>query len=556
MIGALSSSAEDRAWRIGAYTLATLIHLPLIVTVQQFGAAIAASRPPESVITLLERPETARVSVVETRGGRADAVTQSAGVLEAAPITATRLGARVEAPVPAQVPSTGAAATVSDNPLSIASVIASGTASPAALADDRAIASTPDAPPAATAVEATAPTAPAVATPAAPSAIAAPTAARVAGTPASVTPTSSSVAATAPSPTIAPSAPVAISPSAALPSRTPSPIVASSGAAAPQPLPRISIAAVGSRPATQRGMSSSPVVSNIPPSGGSGGSGISPLVSPAARVAPTVPQAVGVGGAVVAPAVPTTPSVARTLPGAAPADTAPQQPVPQVAALPADAAEAEPDREALNAFVRGYQGGGCFAALTIATGDDRLSIAGFSRDETELAGFEDALEKRTGPRPEAAARTVSQAQCAVLAFARGQAAYPDFPVRLTLQPDTIASGATIAGRIVGVGERPLTMLILDDEGRIQDASFLLSREPGGDWVFETPLSLTGDPVPTVQLFVALAGAGPISTMRPPVPVEARRYFVEIDRLLKQKGQSLDVALAAFTVGPPSTASVP
>lgn len=597
MIGAVTTIAGDRAWRIGAYALATLVHVPLIVAVQQFGDAIAAPRPVESVITLLDTPETARLRIVEAGSGRADAVTQTVDTLRAAPSSATRLDGPVTATALAPTPSSSATADLGGDALSIASVIASQTLSPSAVTDASPAVASVEATATADTVDVAPSASPAIAAPAAAPEVTVSTAPRMSGTPsvASATATPSiarttsavtasnakpvpSTAATSPSAAasvavassassapITPSTATVVAPDVIASNPAASAAVTPSAASPAQPLPRIAIPATSHRTASSTVTATSPVAASPVSSGGGSGSAVSPAVAAsAARVTtalPSAPMATRTAGAVVAPSITAAPSAARSLPGATPVRPAPVrptpiEPAPRIAALPADTATTGPDREALNAFVRGYGGGGCFAALTIASGDSGLGIAGFSRDESELAGFEDALGKRTGPRPAAAARRVSEAQCAALAFARSQAAYPDFPVRLTLRPDTIESGATIAGRIVGAGDRPLTMLILDDEGRIQDASFLLSRESNGDWAFETPLSLTGDPVPTVQLFVALAGTGPISTMRPPVPVEARRYFAEIDRLLKARSQTLDVALAAFTVGKPASAGTP
>lgn len=212
------------------------------------------------------------------------------------------------------------------------------------------------------------------------------------------------------------------------------------------------------------------------------------------------------------------------------------------------------DRSAITRFVRGYDGGGCFAALPGGPTASEASLSGFSRDETALGQFNEALGRSTGAR--AAGRQVSQAQCSALAFARSQAAYPDFAVRLAVSPDRIPSGGTIRGIVSGTADQPVTLLILDDEGRIQDASFLLSGSEDGTRSFETPLSLTGDPVPTVQLFVVLAGGDGIAALRPPVPVEARRYFQEIARRADERGISIDVAIAAFTVDRNEKGSAP
>lgn len=564
MSGALPTLAEDRAWRIGVYTLAALIHLPLVVAVQQFGAAIATARPVESVITLLDAPPVDRARLVETDIDRAEPVPAAvllptaAATPAAAPNQATTPGS--DAPSIASLIEADTIAPLVDAAAATAPVPAEAVPSmtaPVVAPETPAVAAAPDAPgavsaaptaavPAASVEAAPSPTVTARATGATPvraASVSAPVAAAVSGAP------------PAPAPSVASATVASVAPSstASVGSQ------AATVALAAQPARRIAILATGPAPAARAAM--------VAPTGAgvSRGAAAGPAVSaPGVAAAPARavssadgrPQPARNVAAAVAPAIaaPAARSIDSVAPAIAPAISQPvAEPSPAVAALPPGGAGAE--RAALNSFVRGYEGGGCFAALTVASGDDDIAVSGFSRDETALAGFQTALGERAGAKSNAAGRQVSQAQCSVLAFARAQPAYPDFPVRLTLEADRIASGGTIAGRIAGAGDRPVTMLILDDEGRIQDASFLLSREPTGDWTFGTPLSLTGDPVPTVQLFVALAGDGPIAAMRPPVPVEARRYFAEIDRILKARGQAMDVALAAFTVDrPPGTAT--
>lgn len=571
MIGTLVPPADERAWRIGAYALATLIHLPLILAVQEFGTAIAAARPPvESVVTLLDTPETARVTAVDTSNESAGAATLGGGK-PATPRSSARIDQRADAAVIAPTPMTDAAEVVAPEAQSIEDLIASDT-SVSAL-DVRPTVSRPIASTATTPVDsptpqpprsiAAAPAAVAPAPAAVPPGPEAATAARALATiPAEVATagrvepldTQTSVAAlTARSPVSLPLSASSVPPTRPSTVAAEIPDLAAPRATAvseaPQPLPRITIPATGARAAAEGGGRVTVAEASPAAFGGSVRStavaaSSAPVSSPVGDVSQPVhavppSPAPTVANTVTSPPPGALGTAVRVAPVRLPA------PPLRTAAIPPDAAG--PDRAALNAFVRGYQGGGCFAALTIASTGEDVALSGFSRDETALAGFQDALGRREGPRPAAAGRKVSEAQCSVLAFARSQAAYPDFPVRLRLETDRIASGGIIGGRVEGAGDRPVTLLILDDEGRIQDATFLLARQPSGDWTFRTPLSLTGSPVPTVQLFVALAGDGPIAALRPPVPVEARRYFTEIDRILDARRQSLDVALAAFTV---------
>ena len=73
-------------------------------------------------------------------------------------------------------------------------------------------------------------------------------------------------------------------------------------------------------------------------------------------------------------------------------------------------------------------------------------------------------------------------------------------------------GDTLTGTIEGIGEgigegiadgAVLDLLLVDDEGRVQQISQFLERD-GGTARFALPLTLSGRPVETAQLLIALA----------------------------------------------------
>src|SRR5690606_20136613 len=151
--------------------------------------------------------------------------------------------------------------------------------------------------------------------------------------------------------------------------------------------------------------------------------------------------------------------------------------------------------------------GGCFVAIAEPS-PDVVAVDGYAatgetlaRLETNLAAIEDASVAMRQHR-------IATAQCDALAFTRGL--NPDPVARLTIKPDmpAIASGAELTGLVRDFGRKWLYLVVVDDEGKVQELDDL-ARGPDGSVVFRAPLTLTDGPVDTVQLLLAVASDEPL-----------------------------------------------
>lgn len=197
-------------------------------------------------------------------------------------------------------------------------------------------------------------------------------------------------------------------------------------------------------------------------------------------------------------------------------------------------------------FLRRYEGGGCFVALPSLRAGSRLGLDGFTSDTDSLASFAEEFSRATGVSADAHLDAVSLAQCRALTFAQNLASYPAFSLRIELEQRRLRSGERLRGTVREVGNRTAHLLLVDDEGKVQRADGFLSRS-GADATFGAHMTLTGGPVATVQLLVALAAQERLETIERLDGEDAQLFFAELAEEIAERGLAVDLAIASFSV---------
>lgn len=204
-----------------------------------------------------------------------------------------------------------------------------------------------------------------------------------------------------------------------------------------------------------------------------------------------------------------------------------------------------------------YSGGDCFAALAQPSASgDTLRVTALLHETGRLEDFAETLARQdfgeAARRIEIDAGHIGRA----LAFLAAMPGYPGFPLRLRLDDRRIASGDTLTGTIEGIGERigegiadgaVLDLLLVDDEGRVQQISQFLERD-GGTARFALPLTLSGRPVETAQLLIALALPAALIHTQDGDGAAADGFFDALADALATKGLTGAFAVAPVFVG--------
>lgn len=196
-------------------------------------------------------------------------------------------------------------------------------------------------------------------------------------------------------------------------------------------------------------------------------------------------------------------------------------------------------------FLRRYDGGGCFVALPSVRGG-LLGLDGFTGDDSRPVAFAEEFSRTTGVAADTRLDAVSAAQCRALSFARNLPAYPAFSLRFEIPRRQLRSGERLEGTIRNVDGRTLHLLLVDDEGKVQNAGGF-ARRVGADATFAAHMTLTGGPVETVQLVVALATEAPLETVARLSGEQTGSFFAELAEEIAARHLSPDLAIAAFSV---------
>ena len=297
--------------------------------------------------------------------------------------------------------------------------------------------------------------------------------------------------------------------------------------------------------------------------------GVAPVATTPIRSAPVAPTDVVDSRDTVEVAVIDAPAVTGTepLPEPAPVALAEPAPLPDLAnslpPQPGTVTEDQPGVASPNAsdqtteeaqetyntvldFLRGFDGGPCFAALPVLAEDGAFRFETFANSPADLTRFRQALEIKTGTLPGTVMKPVSDAQCQALPFVTAAARYPEFQLYFDLAARDIPSGDRLSGKLGNTSGGFVSLLLIDDEGVVQDlGSFLKFR--AGYAGFNIPMTLKGSPVETQQLLMALSTRARLKTLQSLSGQPAKDFFQRLAVEVLQQGGGEDVALVAFSV---------
>ena len=190
--------------------------------------------------------------------------------------------------------------------------------------------------------------------------------------------------------------------------------------------------------------------------------------------------------------------------------------VSQVAASPQDLA-----LSALIRRLRRTPADPCLIALPRRDGAEAVGLALIAAEDGAMTRFSEAL-LRTGDSTIRQTRALVDArQCPALDFLRALGDYPATRLGLSLQSDEVPSGGQLSGLINGVGGRYLLLLLIDNNGVVQDLQRFVTFA-GNIAKFDVPVTRDGAARDTSQILLALV------TDRPAAQIRAR-----IDRLAQE-----------------------
>lgn len=198
-------------------------------------------------------------------------------------------------------------------------------------------------------------------------------------------------------------------------------------------------------------------------------------------------------------------------------------------------------------FVRGYAGGDCFIALPAMNPAGAVTFQTFGRDKAREDAFRKALLGLDGLQAEISSGNVANPQCLALSFARDIQRYPGFSLIIDLDEADMKSGARLSGSVLNANGRELHLLLVDNDGLVQSIDSFLKPGNGTDRPFSAPLVLTGGPVVTKQILIAVATDDRLAALSEPVNEQADSYFRRLGEEIQATGADIDLAVEGFSV---------
>jgi len=196
-------------------------------------------------------------------------------------------------------------------------------------------------------------------------------------------------------------------------------------------------------------------------------------------------------------------------------------------------------------YIEQYDGGDCFFIVPIAVGEKRAAIEGLGTKMEPFNSLDEAFKRNIGFSADIGLRLVTAPQCPAVTFlARLRHERARAP-RLDLDKVRLKSGEVLSGTIDRYGSRNIELLLVSDNGAVQNVSSLL--KPGIDAkTFSIGMQHSGDAKGSLpQLLLAVSSPQPLSALRPAQPAAAEQLFPAVLAEAARTKQTLGVTAKYF-----------
>ncbi|AGT11483.1 hypothetical protein [Paracoccus aminophilus] len=220
---------------------------------------------------------------------------------------------------------------------------------------------------------------------------------------------------------------------------------------------------------------------------------------------------------------PTAPEVARPGTGETLATVAPSP--PESAPGPETATASGPTDPRLAALVervRARLESACLLALPRIDAD-QLSMKVLAADDREIGDFTRQITEGLAAPVDSRPVLLDSRQCPGLTFLRRSAGYPAYALPIQLEAEDIASGSAARGSIGNGAGSYNTLLLIDDNGVVQDLRRFLTVQ-GGTVTFDVPMTRSGSARDTSQILIAIATAAPLQSVSQNAGKLAQDFF--------------------------------
>ncbi|QFQ88766.1 hypothetical protein F8A10_15045 [Paracoccus kondratievae] len=187
----------------------------------------------------------------------------------------------------------------------------------------------------------------------------------------------------------------------------------------------------------------------------------------------------------------------------------------------------------------------CLLALPVADAAGDLQLDLLAADDEQIPAMMRELTEGLETRVSVQAVLLDQRQCPALTFARRDQRYPVLPLAIQLDTPDIASGENLRGTVAGAGGRPVTLLLIDDNGVTHDIRRFLVIA-GGQMRFDLPIAREGAARDTRQVLLAIATPNRLTSVGALAGELAEDFFA---RLSLEVGPEALIGVSSIHVRP-------
>lgn len=185
----------------------------------------------------------------------------------------------------------------------------------------------------------------------------------------------------------------------------------------------------------------------------------------------------------------------------------------------------------------------CLLAIPQQTASGTAELVMLGDADTGMRAFADIVLSGLSPRPSERSILVDNRQCGALNYVRQSEAYPAFRLTVTLDAQVIESGSNLTGTIGNVGGRYVSLLLIDDNGVVQDLGDYMSFRAGFAR-FDVPLNRAGLSRDTSQILMAIGSAARPRTLDAQNGQLSNTYFTA---LRSELGPATPMVIVPFDI---------
>ena len=182
---------------------------------------------------------------------------------------------------------------------------------------------------------------------------------------------------------------------------------------------------------------------------------------------------------------------------------------PETAALPSPPLGSTAQIER---YISQYNGGDCFFITPNTVSANAARIDGYGTSQSAFEILDEAFKRANGFEADIDVRQVTAQQCPALTFLARLRGERGRTLRLRIGETNLKSGEALTGSVEGAGNDHVQLLLVSDEGLVQDLSALL-KPAGESRTFNLRMQRVGAAGAQPQLLIAVTSARPLETLR-------------------------------------------